>query len=389
VPRVFPFEGLVYDPAVVGPLGRVTAPPYDVISDARLRGYRSSPHNVVHVDLAEEEPEGGSDRYARAALLLETWRRQGALVPAGSSAFYAYEMRFSLGGLPRQVRGLLCALELEDWGRDVVPHERTTAGPIEDRLRLLRATRTHLSAIYGTIPGPLAPLAEMLDDVTGTAPRLEAHDEEGVAHRLWTIPTANIGRWLAGERLLIADGHHRYMTALRYRNEMRAARGPGPWDRTLTFVVDASVERPPVLPFHRIQLDGPLPPAGGEALDDLTAALSDLSDDDVVVALATRDGEGTVRYRLLSLDGEAPAVRALHGSLLDELVPADALRFRPSVEEAVAAVASGGAVAAYLLPATTTDRIRKVVERGQRLPQKSTYFWPKPRTGMMLMPLES
>jgi uncharacterized protein (DUF1015 family) len=344
---------------------------------------------MVHVDLAEEEPEGGSDRYARAALLLEAWRREGALVPAGSSAFHAYEMRFSLHGEPGRVRGLLCALELEDWGRDVVPHERTTAGPVEDRLMLLRATRTHLSAIYGTIPGPLVALAELLDDVTGTAPRLEAHDDEGVTHRLWTIPTADVARWLAGERLLIADGHHRYMTALRYRDEMRAAHGPGPWDRTLTLVVDAALERPPVLPFHRIQLGGPLPPAGGDGVDDLTGTLSAVSDDDVVVGLATRDGEGTVRYRVLTLDGEVPAVRALHASLLDDLVPADALRFRPSAEEAVAAVASGRAVAAYLLPATTTDRIRKVVERGQRLPQKSTYFWPKPRTGMMLMPLDT
>lgn len=202
---------------------------------------------------------------------------------------------------------------------------------------------------------------------------------------MWTVPVgAPVDRWLADEPFLIADGHHRYTTALTYRDERRALDGHGPWDRILAFLVDAGSESLRVRPFHRIQLGG-RPPAPDRELPDLAAALEDVSDDELRVAVATRGPRG-VRFGRLRLSGEAPAVRALHAALLDDGAHGD-LRFTPDPERAVQAVRDG-AVAAYLLPGTTPDRIRAVVERGERLPQKSTYFWPKPRTGMALMPLD-
>jgi hypothetical protein len=212
-------------------------------------------------------------------------------------------------------------------------------------------------------------------------------EEQDVIHRMWTVdPDPSIARWLDHEQLLIADGHHRYTTALRYRDERHAADGAGPWDRVLTFVVDAATQRLTVSPFHRIQESGPPPRDPGREVEDLAAALRARSDGDVVIATVT-PGEQGPRFGVLSLAGEAPAVRALHAELLDELAPADSLRFVPDAEIAADAVRSGGAVAAYLLPPTTPDRIRAVIDRGERLPQKSTYFWPKPRTGMIMMPL--
>jgi uncharacterized protein (DUF1015 family) len=380
MPRVFPFEALVYDVAVAGALDRVTTPPYDVISETRRRKYASEPFSIVQVDLGIDD---GDDRYLQAGTLLRRWVDEGVLVRT-PPAFFAYEMSSSMADT---VRGVFCAMELEDWGGGVMPHEQTMAGPVEDRLRLLRATHTHLSAVYGTVGGPCPSLEDLLDDVTGRTPEAELVDEQGVMHRRWTIPAnVPIADWLVEEPLLIADGHHRYTTALAFRDEMRAASGPGPWDRLLTFVVDAGSEHLSVQPFHRIQVSGSLPEPG-RPVGDLEAVLEALSDDQPRVGIVRPNGSEP-ELSVRDLAGEPPAVRALHDGLLDALAPAGALRFTPNADEAVEAVRSGRAVAAYLLPPTTPDRIRKVVERGERLPQKSTYFWPKPRTGMILMPLD-
>jgi uncharacterized protein (DUF1015 family) len=385
MPRVFPFEALIYDTAVAGPLDRVTTPPYDVISEVRRRGYLARPYNIGRIDLAtsDDDTQVAEDRYEQAGALLRRWIREGALVRI-PTAFQAYEMRF---GPTDRVRGILCAMELEDWGGGVLPHERTMEGPVEDRLRLLRATNTQLSAVYGTVAGPCPSLADLLDEVTAAPPDAETLDAEGVIHRRWTIATdAPIGSWLAEEPVLIADGHHRYTTALAFRDEMRVTAGAGPWDRLLTFIVDAGSERLSVRPFHRVQLSG-MAPEAGVPVSDLDTALAALSDDGLRVGIA-RPTDGGVELRVATLTGEPPAVRALHDGLLDAIASTDELRFTPDASEAVEAVRSGNAVAAYLLPPTTPDRIRKVVERGERLPQKSTYFWPKPRTGMVLMPLD-
>jgi uncharacterized protein (DUF1015 family) len=390
VPRVAPFRGLVYDPAVAGPLDRLTAPPYDVISDDRRRRcLDGSPYNVVHLDLAEGDDVAGSgeNRYTQAGSRLRAWRTAGVLVLSAEPVFFAYELRFVLDGEDRRLRGLICAMELEPWGGGVVPHEETMPGPIEDRLRLLRATTTHLSPIYGTVAGPNGSISELLDRVTSGAPLLHTIDEEGVHHRMWSIGgDTPVGRWLADERLLIADGHHRYATALEYRNERHASDGPGPWDRILTFVVDAGTEDVPVLPYHRVQLDGPLP-TGGSARPDLRTLLRSLDDEALTFGTAVLDGDG-VDYRVHRVGGEPPTVQALHRDLLDRVAAGDALTFTHEAEDAVRAVRDRTAVAAYLLPSTTPGRIRSVIERGERLPRKSTFFWPKPRTGMVLMPLD-
>lgn len=387
MPRVAPFQALVYDPAVAGPLERVTAPPYDVISDARRREYLADPYNIVHVDLADGPETGPGNRYDRAADLLDRWVREGALRGLGDASYFAYEMRVSAPSGQRSILGLLCAMTLKQWGAGVVPHERTMPGPVGDRLRLLRATGTHLSAVYGTITGPCGPLAEFLSAAAREEPVLEMTDGQSVLHRVWSIPADTpISGLIENELVLIADGHHRYTTALHYARERRAKDGPGPWDRILSFIVDAGTEELSVLPFHRIQLRGD-PPAAGEHVSDLATTLARVSDDEPSVGIVTRR-RGGIEFRVWALAGAPPAVRALHEELLDGNEFDAGLRFTPDPGVAIDAVRSGEAVAAYLLPVTTTERIRAVVERGDRLPQKSTYFWPKPRTGLVMMPLE-
>lgn len=404
MPRLSPFRGLVFDAAIAGPLDRVTAPPYDVISDRRRAEYLdASPFSVVHLDLAEgsTDPADPRSRYARAAELLAEWERGGALTRAEDPTLYVYEMRVSeTAGVPRTgegdeargprvVRGLICAMELEDWGGTVLPHERVMPGPVDDRLALLRATHTHLSPVYGTVDGPDDRLDDFLRAVASTDTRFETVDEQGVRHRMWPVPGDALDlRHLTGERLLIADGHHRYTTALHYRDEQRGRLGAGPWDAVMTLVVDATAAHLPVLPFHRVQLVGTPPPEIGEPVSDLQEALGALSDDRRTIAMVTLDAGGHQRYRVRTLAVAAPAVAALHEELLDGLAPDGSLRYLADAAEADAVVRRGDAVAAYLLPPTTPDRIRGAVERGERLPQKSTFFWPKPRTGMVMMPLE-
>jgi uncharacterized protein (DUF1015 family) len=390
MPRFFPFDALVYDVAVAGPLTALTAPPYDVISGERRRGcLEASPYNIVAVDVSEgsHDPAAENSRYRRAAELLDEWRRKGVIEAAPGPAYYAYEMRAERPQETERVRGIVCAMTLEPWGDGVLPHEETMPGPVEDRLRLLRSTRTHLSAVYGTVAGPVAGLAELLDEVGKESPPFEVHDEEGVMHRMWPVDDSlPVDRWLADAPVLIADGHHRYSTALAYRDERHELDGPGPWDRILTLIVDAGSERVPVLPYHRIQLRGDAPD-GGMPSPDLPRLLAALDDEKLRYGTARRVG-GAIEYRVHALEGEPPTVRALHNELLDRIAPGDELRFTHEAEEADRAVREDRAAAAYFLPRTSPERIRAVVERGERLPRKSTFFWPKPRTGMVMMPLD-
>jgi hypothetical protein len=172
--------------------------------------------------------------------------------------------------------------------------------------------------------------------------------------------------------------------ALRYRDEMRASHGPGPWDRVMMFVADAAVQEPPVLPFHRI-LVGRHFEAPGARVRDLGEVLETVNDHELVYGSASLEG-GILVHRVAQLVGSPPAVCALHEQVLDDL---DAeLRYTPDAVEAEDAVRQGEAVAAFFLPPTDAASIRGVIDRGERLPQKSTFFWPKPRTGLVLRPLD-
>jgi len=385
---VTPFAGLLYEPSVAGSMESLTAPPYDQVSPLEERRYReASPFNVVHLDLGEGRRDGDpSERHARAGRLLGEWRRRGVLASTGAAAVYPYEMRFVHDGSGRRVRGVIAAVDLEPWGGSIVPHERTLLGPVEDRLELLRSVHANLSAIYAVFDGPSEELRRLLDEATRAPAARRVADEGGTVHSLWVAP--ELGREVtalfAHAPLLIADGHHRYAVALAFRDEMRASHGPGPWDQVMMLIVDGAAEDPPVLPFHRI-VSRPLPPpARSRRVRDLQEVLAGLRDEEPVVGMAERSS-GELTHRLIELDGPPPAVRALHAQLLPE-VTEDRIRYVPDAVEAEASVRDTDGHVAYFLPASTVARIRSAISAGQRLPEKSTYFWPKPRTGMIIRP---
>jgi hypothetical protein len=253
-----------------------------------------------------------------------------------------------------------------------------------DDLALLRAVKANLSPVYALFRGPCAPLRDLLSDVEHRPPTSEVIDEDGVDHLLWATDGQgeDIPAWLRDEELLIADGHHRYSVALAFREEMRARSGAGPWDHMMMLLVDATVEDPPVLPIHRVLLEGS-PPLEGTAVRDLAEVLATLQDDRLTYGIATRE-DGDIIHRVAVLKGDPPTVHALHEKVLGD----SRLRFAADAAVAEELVRSGDGVAAFFLPPTRVDRIRTVIGRGERLPQKSTYFWPKPRTGLVIRPME-
>ena len=389
MPHVRPFYGLLYDPPVSGPLESLTAPPYDAISPLdQDRYYRASPNNVIRLILGRDEvgDRDPGDKYSRAGSLLRSWREVGILTRTSSPSIFPYEMRFHLQGRERRVRGVIGEVALEPWGGSILPHERTMPGPVADRLSLMRSVEANLSPVYGIFSGPSGEMAALLGGLTQGPADREATDEEGTLHRLWVTQNGAdvVAEALSRDRLLIADGHHRYTVALAYRDEMRTRLGPGPWDAIMMLLVDAGIEDPPVLPIHRVLLAGsPPPPPHGRRVRDLAEVLATVCDDTLVYGSIRPEG-GEVVHLIDQLEGSAPTVCALHAQLLRGFQ--GEIRFVADAVAAEESVRTGVASVAYVLPPTKVERVRSVIAMGERLPQKSTFFWPKPRTGMVIRP---
>jgi uncharacterized protein (DUF1015 family) len=428
VADIKPFRGLRYDPARV-PLADAFCPPYDVIAPPAADALRRrSPYNAVHLELPEAPGEATgdapSDRYRAAADLLARWRAAGVLRADDEPTLYLVDQTFTgPDGFERTRRGFVCLLRLEDFAaRVVLPHERTHAGPKVDRLDLLRATHANLSQVFLLYPDPEHDVGRALAAAAAPSPALEALDGDGNLCRLRPVTgpvTAQVVALLADRQLLIADGHHRYETALAYRDERRAA-----GDRGADWVMAclSSMDDPglAIFPTHRLLKGVALPPAA-ELVARLRAAF-DVTEQPGGGALACAPamervsrsagarkelglylpGEGRCFALVARADaserlvarGLSPALARLSVTLLAELVFRDALGLDPdrlegqldfakSVDDAVAGLAGGGYDLAAFLGATPMDEVRAVAERGETMPQKSTYFYPKLLTGLV------
>ena len=429
--EIAPFRGLRYDLARVGDAARVLAPPYDVISESEHLDLEARhPQNVVRVELPRGE---GDARYKNAAKLLDAWIAEGILRRDPEPALYPYEQAFSWpkngsGGAPgrRYVRrGFFSLLRLEAFdARVVMPHERTLSGPKEDRRKLLRATRTHISQVFGLYRDPQAASLAPFGSIWDAPPVLDAVTADGIRHRLWMVDdrarVAQVAEALRGRQILIADGHHRYETMLGLRDELRPAdRAPGHSgaDWGAVFLARAEDSGLLVLPTHRLVRNLPafdmaaLRVAAAPAFD---VAQSDDADAASIEARLQREGERRVTFAVrgagerrttwlglkdgvdLSALG-SPALReldvtVLHGVLLGPLLGIDAgamakqayLGYTHSTDEALAAVRTGQAQGAFFMNATRVEDVLQACEEGSILPQKSTYFQPKLATGLVM-----
>lgn len=433
---VRPFRGIHFDRGVVGDLGAVLAPPYDVIDAAGERSLLDRhPNNVVRIELTTVSVGGGpAGRYAEAAATLAEWRSTGILVHDDAPVFYLHEANFALGSESRTRRELFAAVRLEPWDRGVVlPHEHTFDRPKADRLRLLEATETNLSPVLSFFRREPAD-----DDAVESAWRWadsaatigEGTDAEGVRHRLWALPAGGLASALtaffADRPLFIADGHHRYETALGYLDaKLERAGGHLAEDDPARFVLMSLIAEDDrglaILPLHRLlrhvpnvehasllgrlrtdfQLDAEEQP-GPISLSRVTDLLAEHGRDGQALYLyAPRAGVNVLLRR--SSAAPLPAAispdrdeswRRLDVVLADAAIvrpilgahgadPEDALEYARDAADAIARVDAGDFDLALLVNPTRVDQIAAVALAGERMPEKSTYFYPKAPTGLV------
>ncbi len=393
--RFLPFRGIRYDLGRLQ-LDQVISPPYDVIDDAqRAELAGRDPHNAVRIDLPVDE--GGRDRYDVARSLLADWRDTGVLVTDERPALTIYRMAYiDDAGVAQHTTGVIGALELSPPGTDILPHEHTTPKAKSDRLDMLRSCRANTSAIWGLS------LAKGLTDLlpVDVEPTAVVDDGEGVVHTVWVIDDpevcATIADAVAGHPVVIADGHHRYETSLAYRREREAADGQaGDAASTLAYVVELVEDELTVRAIHRL-IDGL--PAGTDlvaALDPwfealgpppadaaLTAAMLDAG----ALCAVTPHGDVLLRPRPEALAD----ARDLDSARLDvalAALPEHTLRFQHGVDNVHAAVAGGDAQFGVLLRPATVAQIEDTAHGGERMPPKTTFFHPKPKTGLVFRDL--
>jgi uncharacterized protein (DUF1015 family) len=341
VPTIRPFSALRYDAAVAGPLETLVAPPYDVISQEQRAGYLArSPYNVVHLTLPESAEQAGRDFAA--------WRSDGVLVPESEGYWWVAQDYVGPDAVERSREGVAASVPATPYEQgDVLPHERTHAAPKEERLQLLRATRAQLEPIfllYDADPLFARPAGEPALDV----------GESGVRTRMWPLAGDDVTIEVP---LLIADGHHRYETAVAYRAENPQA--------THTFAILVSARAPglEIFPTHRIvQHVGDVP---GEDVEE--------------------PGEGVTLYRSGSYTHVATDDD--FGPRVVESFAPEGVSYTPFAAEAVAAVDRGEAEAAFLLQPVTVAQVARFADAGETMPQKSTFFFPKLTSGLLFHPV--
>jgi uncharacterized protein (DUF1015 family) len=424
--RIEPFAGLLYDPGRVGALSNVVAPPYDLIDKARQDAlYARSLYNVVRLELNRDP-----DRYASAARTLRQWVNEGVLKPAARPAIFLYSQFFEVEGHQLRRTGFIVRIRLEEFsaGR-ILPHERTFPAAKQDRLELLTALNTNVSPVFGLYTGVHSALDAIKAELSAREPTLEVTDDLGIRNQLRSIddPTAiaAIQDELESPRIFIADGHHRYETALEYRRRRRAAEndlaGARPYDYTMMTLVACDDPGLVILPTYRVarRLDA----ARIVSFDTRAAewfAIEDFASTDAMRAALAGAGQGAfavalggepVKLRLLRLKdpraiadampGAPQAVQRLDVSVLHALVLERIFEITPEqvkaggvveytidARGALATLGAGGASGVFLMNPPTIRDVEAVSDADAVMPEKSTYFYPKLLTGLVLNPLD-
>ncbi len=444
------FRGYRYDLGRVGALEDVVAPPYDVIDSGLQQAlYDRSPHNVIRLILNKEESADNenSNRYTRAARLLRDWQREGILRQDSARCLYIYRQNFEVDGRQFTRTGFMARVRLEPFGQgQIFPHEETLAGPKADRLRLFRATGMNLSPVFGLFPDGANDVVPVLDAAVRKLPPFEATDHLGVIHRFWPITDQHVITHLTGlmgpRPVFIADGHHRYETGIQFLDERRIAHDPqathpdGAANFILMMLVSMSDAGLVILPTHRL-ISG-LPPITSGQLRDLlsshfrleTMAPGEQGARQVWSALEATGDQGMLGFGTVA-DGawliarftgglevmerlaadHSPAWRGLSVSLLHVLVlkellgehlakhpltthhspltihQSPKLRYVHLLREVNEAVASKTCQLAVLVPPATMTHLEQIAGNREKMPPKSTYFYPKLLSGLVFNPL--
>ena len=450
MPQIEAFRGIRYDLGHVGSLSDVIAPPYDVIdNELQQELYDKHPNNSVRLILNKDEESDNDEenRYSRAARLLRAWQGDGVLFTEGDPAIYVYHQVYTEAGVEYTRRGFMCRTRLERFGEgNIHPHEETHGGAKADRLKLWKACKANLSQIFGLYPDEANDAQQLLESVIAGVAPLEATDHLGVVNRIWPITDVDVVTKLQsimGQKpVYIADGHHRYETACNYRDELAEAQGgqlptEHPANCVLMMCVSMSDPGMLVLPTHRLFRGMPsmssaelkeklgdcftTEPAGeGPSQAPAVWEMIETEDDQGTLALYTQQDQQWHLCRLTdagrakmaqvaedqSSDWQGLGVSLLHRLIMENLLDAPssaAPKYVRSIDEVVQGlehgddtgrdltgqIASGGQfnLGAIVMPATL-EHIRQISNHGERMPAKSTYFYPKVLSGLVINPLE-
>ncbi len=400
--KIIPFRGILYNPDKVSG-DEVIAPPYDIITpEYREELYRKNPCNIVRIDFGKEEA-GDTDkdnRYARARNFFEQWTKEGILVQDDLPSFYACEIDYSVYGEKKKLRGLFAMIRIEELGKGVYPHEATHSKPKADRLNLMNACLANTSPIYALYNSPQKVTSGIIDNISGE-PYISAHDMDGALHKLYKIQDEAKINLIMGELsdkpIFIADGHHRYEVAL----EFKTGKGEGPWEYVLMFLANMADEGISILPTHRLV-------KGVKNIEDIMQkierdfTIENIMDNvDIQKALSV-SGKNTfglylgkekqwfmLKYKGTDLKDIDPALQNLDVVVLHELILKRDLgiadvAYEMNVQEAIKRTDSAEFDAAFFLNPTGVNDVERVALSGLRMPPKSTYFYPKLLTGMVI-----
>ena len=413
------FKGLRFDREKAGDIDKLTCPPYDIISEEERQAYLSeNEHNIIRLELPK-----GDEPYRTVGQTLREWISSGILKKEDKDAVYIYEEEFSLGGVTRSFKGCIVRVKLEEFSKGIIlPHEETLSKAKEDRFNLMKATNCNFSQIYSLFTDEDHGITNRLDSLSSGKPESELTDHDNVTHRLWVVTDENEISALCSDfsdkKLYIADGHHRYETALNYRNYCREnGTGNGAEDYVMMMLVDMEHPGLLVLPTHRVLRNLSVNP---DEVIDKCGEYFDITEysgtDTIETVLKERYDSGDKafayysgknKYKLLVLKdktavskllpGKSAAycgldVSVLHTLVLERIFGIDSenmakqinLTYVKEFEAAIFSVDSGIAQCAFILNPTKVEEIKDVAAAGEKMPQKSTYFYPKLITGLVM-----
>ncbi len=434
MPEIQAFRGIRYNLGRVGSLADVVTPPYDVIGpELQDRFYKQHPQNFIHIDLNRIEPADDDEvnnRYTRAARFYKQWRDEGVLVTEADPAVYVYHQEFSYAGTTYVRRGFMARQRVTRFGEgQVFPHEETLPAAKVDRLMLTVVTKANLSPIFGLYPDPDCEAQNLLESAVADKTPLVATDHLGVVHRLWPLTDvaaiAKLSAVMGPKPIFIADGHHRYETACNYRQQVYDSgflSAEHPANYTLMMCVAMDDPGLIVMPTHRLfrgipamtadELAGKLAPCfttrpAGQGPDAAPSVWEDIEtggSQNAIGLYTQKDGRwliasltnaGKARMAEVAKDHseawQSLGVSLLHRLIMDDLLGCKELP-KPTyvhlIEEVVDGLRTGEyPLAAVVMPATVED-VRTISMGGERMPAKSTYFYPKLLSGLVINPLE-
>lgn len=414
---VKPFKGLRFQESA-GPISELVCPPYDIISEEQRQAFlKTNEHNVIRLEL----PKEGDDIYKKAGEILNSWLENNVVATEDSDKFYIYEEEFEVDGIRKKFKGVIARVKLTEFSEGVViPHENTLSAAKEDRFNLMCATGCNFSQVYCLFEDKNKQITDLLDTVNNSAAINQLTDKEGVTHRLWTLEAdCGLTELFADKCLYIADGHHRYETALRYRQYARdnGAKEDSASEYVMMMLVPMESDGLVVFPTHRIVHSLETFDARQMLIDAReyfhVGEISSYSS--LEKNLKTEYNSGKIsfgafcegRYYLLTLKSNPTLseilpelhetlrtldVSVLHSLILEKLLGIDKenmakqinLKYTRDADEAVEAVQNGSANCAFFLNPTRVEQIAAVGSAGQKMPQKSTYFYPKLITGLVM-----